>query len=69
MLTVVHYIVINDWVVMRGLAGLCPDWSEWNPNNNEPNAEAALGAAEKWLDGPQVAVPPIESNIKRNTLL
>jgi len=40
------------WTVV--IAGLCPDWQDWNPANNVDNATEAMDAAEQWLDVPQV---------------
>lgn len=36
------------------VAGLCPDWEDWNPKNAKKNAKEAMDNAEKWLDIPQV---------------
>jgi len=48
--------------------GLCPDWSEWNPNNNVPNATEAMDAAEQWLDVPQLIKPEEMCNPKVDEL-
>ncbi|TNN09515.1 Filamin-A isoform 1 [Schistosoma japonicum] len=52
----------NDGVAIGALVdacapGLCPDWREWEPKQNLRNAREAMGAAEQWLDVPQLIRP------------
>ncbi|XP_054475301.1 filamin-A-like isoform X2 [Anoplopoma fimbria] len=37
--------------------GLCPDWSEWDPNQPVENAREAMQQADEWLGVPQVIAP------------
>ncbi|TNN82092.1 Filamin-C [Liparis tanakae] len=37
--------------------GLCPDWSEWDPNKPVQNAKEAMQQADEWLGVPQVIAP------------
>ena len=34
--------------------GLCPDWSDWKPEDALKNATEAMGLADDWLNVPQV---------------
>lgn len=36
------------------LSGLCPDWSDWDPNQPVQNAREAMQQADDWLGVPQV---------------
>nr|CAH8850742.1 unnamed protein product [Trichobilharzia regenti] len=52
----------NDGIAIGALVdacapGLCPDWREWEPKQNLRNAREAMGAAEQWLDVPQLIRP------------
>ena len=52
----------SDWKDGRAIGalvdhiapGLCPDWSDWNPNEGLQNASEAMSLAEDWLNVPQV---------------
>ncbi|XP_075946069.1 filamin-C-like isoform X2 [Anarhichas minor] len=37
--------------------GLCPDWSDWDPNQPVQNAKEAMQQADDWLGVPQVIAP------------
>uniref|UniRef100_G3P722 Calponin-homology (CH) domain-containing protein n=1 Tax=Gasterosteus aculeatus aculeatus TaxID=481459 RepID=G3P722_GASAC len=37
--------------------GLCPDWSDWDPNKPVENAKEAMQQADDWLGVPQVIAP------------
>ncbi|XP_022254826.1 filamin-A-like, partial [Limulus polyphemus] len=37
--------------------GLCPDWSDWSPNNALGNASEAMNLADDWLGVPQLIKP------------
>uniref|UniRef100_A0A3Q3WU36 Calponin-homology (CH) domain-containing protein n=1 Tax=Mola mola TaxID=94237 RepID=A0A3Q3WU36_MOLML len=37
--------------------GLCPDWSDWDPNQPVQNAREAMQQADDWLGVPQVIAP------------
>lgn len=38
--------------------GLCPDWEDWNPEDNKDNAAEAMKLADEWLGVPQVISLP-----------
>ncbi|CAH8554205.1 unnamed protein product [Schistosoma curassoni] len=57
----------NDGIAIGALVdacapGLCPDWREWEPKQNLRNAREAMGAAEQWLDVPQLIRPEEMTN-------
>uniref|UniRef100_A0A3Q3M388 Filamin C, gamma a (actin binding protein 280) n=1 Tax=Labrus bergylta TaxID=56723 RepID=A0A3Q3M388_9LABR len=37
--------------------GLCPDWTDWDPNKPVQNAREAMQQADDWLGVPQVIAP------------
>ena len=54
---------VNDWskelkclILLICYSGLCPDWTDWDPNQAKRNATEAMDLAEKWLDVPQVCI-------------
>lgn len=51
--------VTSRFVLIRShaflfVAGLCPDWAEWDPNEPVQNAREAMQQADDWLGVPQV---------------
>ncbi|CAH8555281.1 unnamed protein product [Heterobilharzia americana] len=57
----------NDGIAIGALVdacapGLCPDWRDWEPKQNLRNAREAMGAAEQWLDVPQLIRPEEMTN-------
>lgn len=50
-----HVQVCADLIIRFPLlAGLCPDWADWDPNEPVQNAREAMQQADDWLGVPQV---------------
>ena len=43
--------------------GLCPDWSDWKPEDALKNATEAMGLADDWLNVPQVCLKTRPSSV------
>lgn len=53
---------LNDCMIQNGwIVGLCPDWEDWDPNENLQNATEAMKLAEDWL-----SVPPVGTDSHRH---
>ncbi|XP_043237014.1 filamin-A-like isoform X4 [Amphibalanus amphitrite] len=69
----------SDWrdgkaigALVDGVApGLCPDWSDWRPEDALKNATEAMGLADDWLNVPQLIQPEdmIDPNVDELSMM
>lgn len=66
----IHNSVIYKYLLItyKFVAGLCPDWPDWKPDNALQNATEALQLAEEWLSIPQLVRPEEMINPKVDDL-